>query len=608
MVFKVSMLSRLFRFGGKKEKEDGNEKEYFLPAEQEAKETFSSPEPPDPLCLVLPPEHAFYQLWLLSSGKTEVLPMPVLRLGKEGEQESIVPEKKLQRELERLYYMITSTAEARLALIKKAVPELKEAVGEETEAAAEAGRTEYTGPDLDASAEVFLTEDEMSAWLLVYPPVGKGREADRELLENALDKKRVIFGVKNALLERIPKDKERYFHLFPAAEGIRPIDGSDGEIIDFFPRNWKPEVRLDDLGNADYTELDFAQNINEGDTICQIIDPAKNEPGMTVTNRAVPPKVGKKPRIPKGRNTTVTEDGSRLIATKTGHVEFSGQGFQVKPVLEIFGNIDYSTGNINFLGDVHIKGNVCSGFSVQATGNIIIEGVLEAGTVKAGGDLIVRKGIKGDLQLIIHVGRSLYTKYLENTTVCVKERLESGCVINCNVYSDGDVQVCSGRGILVGGVVRASGEIRANIVGSRSEHRTIVCMGGLPSEEFELECLRQEIKDLQAEYEKLEEQPDSPAKAKKLGMVRMKLSVNREKLDQFTKLLKEAQENTGTQSADSEGEEKAKKQEKHKDNRKLVCGTAYGGTEIHIGEAVLTLNHEVRFCTAVLREDEICLI
>lgn len=624
MALKLSRLSRLFNFGENKEAGDAEEKEDFSPMEQKEEDSVT---PVDPLCLQLPQEHALNQLWWLRSEEAGALSMPVLRLGKTGEHSSVVPEKMLRKEMDRLLQMITSTAKARLELVKKAVPEPKEeALGEETENAdgtntseEEAETTEGTEvleeevsiPDLDAMAEVFLTEDEMSAWLFIYPPSGQGQEADSELLQNALNEKKVTYGVEDGLLERVAKDKKKYFQLYLVAEGKQPIDGKDGEIVDFFPRNWKPEVQIDDFGNVDYTELDFVQNINEGDTICEIIDPVEKENGMTVTNREIPAKVGKKPPIPKGRYTKVTEDGSKLIATKSGHVEFSGQGFQVKPVLEIFGNIDYSTGNISFLGDVHISGNVCTGFTVKASGSITIDGVLEAGSVEAGGDLIVRKGIKGDQQLIIRVGRNLFAKYLENTTVCVKERLESDCVINCSVYSNGDVHVCSGRGILVGGVVRASNEVRANIVGSKSEHRTLICLGGFPDEEFELECLYQEIKDLEAEYEKLEAQPDSPTKARKLGMVRMKLSVNRQKEEQFAKYLDDAKKkylDDAKKKTERGKDVSEKKEEQEQAPMQLVCSMAYGGTEIRIGNATLSLRREVRPCTAVLKEGKICLI
>ena len=61
-----------------------------------------------------------------------------------------------------------------------------------------------------------------------------------------------------------------------------------------------------------------------------------------------------------------------LLASSSGHVEFSGRAFQVKPLLDIPANVDFSTGDINFLGDVCIHGDICSGFTVRAIGNITV--------------------------------------------------------------------------------------------------------------------------------------------------------------------------------------------------------------------------------------------
>ena len=128
-----------------------------------------------------------------------------------------------------------------------------------------------------------------------------------------------------------------------------------------------------------------------------MVHPTEGEPGYTVLNQEIPAKSGKAVPLPKGRNTEINAEGDALVALMAGHVEFTGHNFQVKPVLDIAGNVDFSTGNIKFLGDVNIKGDVLTGFTVRAMGSIWVGGVIEAGsTVEAGGDLTVVKGILGD--------------------------------------------------------------------------------------------------------------------------------------------------------------------------------------------------------------------
>ncbi len=312
---------------------------------------------------------------------------------------------------------------------------------------------------------------------------------------------------------------------------------------------------------------------------------------MTVLGQDLAARDGKAATVPKGRNTALTEDGTALVATRTGHVEFNGRTFQVKSVMDIDGNVDYSTGHINFLGDVHVHGDVCTGFTVRAMGNITVDGVVEAATVEAGGDLIMVKGAQGDNRAVLRASHSVFAKYLENCCVYAMEDLHADCVINCNVYCDGLVEVRSGRGTIIGGSIRAAHEVSAGVLGSRAETHTDVVLGGLPCQEFDREVLAQEIAGLEEELEKLERQPESPAKFTRMGKLRMQLSLNKGKLEQFERDLEELRENQGEPGV-----------------RRLTCSVAYPGASVVIGPAFYRFNQETRPVVASLTEGEICII
>lgn len=57
-------------------------------------------------------------------------------------------------------------------------------------------------------------------------------------------------------------------------------------------------------------------------------------------------------------------------------------------------NVGATTGNIDFIGSVYVKGDVQSGFKVSATDDIIVDGLVE-GSLEAGGNIILRNGMKG---------------------------------------------------------------------------------------------------------------------------------------------------------------------------------------------------------------------
>ena len=555
-----------------------------VPAEQ-APAVESAQEPAagefNPALLELPSEHPLYRLYHMRRQESGYLPTPRICLDEDG----VLPKEIVQRERERLKTLLMSKCSARLREIKG---KNKRGKGSKKKEEKE-GEEEAEQLILDAQPCFFFSADKLYAWGIVFPPVGYGAEVSREMLYQALAAQGILYGVNTHLIDRWAMDREKYLHLFLVATGKPAFDGANGNIVDSFPREAVRSLEVDEFDRVDYTALNLIHNVKQGQEICRLIKPTEGEPGRTVLDTEIPAKCGKSVPLPKGRNTEISEDGTLLVASIAGDVEFTGRSFQVKPVLEIPGNVDFSTGNINFLGDINIRGDVLSGFTVRAMGNIQVAGVVEAGsTVEAGGDLVVVKGILGDGTTIIRAHRSIFSKYIENSTIYVRENLQTDCIINSQIYSDGEVLVVSGRGTIIGGRIWAAKRINALTVGARSECRTSVMLGGLPCTNFEYEIVQRELKMLEMELEKLECQLDSTGKSSLLDKTRMKLSLAELKLKQLESELADIRIET-----------------EENNTGRLECGIAYPGTEICFGDEILRLRQEHRKCAASFVRGEI---
>lgn len=533
--------------------------------------------PADPALLELASDHPLHQLYNLRRKESGHLPAPRLSLDEDG----ILSEELLKREKNRLQASLKSVCGTRWKAAKGRKNGKRKETDEDEEPLA-----------LDALPWFFLSTDKLWAWMLVFPPVGEGEELSRVMLRRALSVQGISYGVEDRLIDRLSRDENRYFHLFLVAKGKPAFDGKNGNIVDYVPRVLERVLEVDEYDQVDYTALNLIHNVEQGQEICRLIRPTEGEPGRNVLNQEIPAKSGKPVPLPKGRNTEISEDGDSLLASIAGHVEFSGRSFQVRPVLDIGGNVDYSTGDINFLGDININGDVLSGFTVRAMGNIHVGGVVEAGsTVEAGGDLVVVKGILGDGTSIIRAYRCVFSKYIENSTIYVRENLQTDCIINGNIYCDGEVIVRSGRGSIMGGRIWAAKKVSANIIGSKAEGRTSIALGGLPCTNFERELIQRELKELALEQEKLESQVDSPVKASLLSKNRMKLSTAELKLNQLEEDL------NGNKPSPEDG-----------GSGRMECGIAYAGTEISFGDEKLRLWRESRQCVAKLICGEIVLM
>lgn len=424
-------------------------------------------------------------------------------------------------------------------------------------------------PDLEEEAVICLSKDAMVAWLLLFPPVGAGRKRTMLQLLQVLSSHGVCNGVNVPRLREICSLSDRYFCLYPVAWGTLPIPGEDGSIVEKYPCTPEENTDIEEVANEDYISLNLVQNIQEGDIICEIIPPTKGTAGHTVTGVRVPAQAGKAPVIPQGRNTEVSKDGRYLVASQFGHVEYKGRNYHVKPVLEVFQSLESPEDSINFMGDVHIHGDVLNDVTVRAMGNIQVDGVIEGCIIEAGEHLVVSSGVQGQNVAVIRAHRSVYAKYLEHCQVYAKESVVADYIIDCQVYSDGTVKVCSGRGAIIGGNIWSASEVSALTVGSKAERPTSIELGGVPCEDFERMQIQQEYEKACKEVEQEEKKPETPERRSRLSKMRLNVYVIQMKLEKFNKDVRNAL------LAHSE-----------EDHRRLICDTIYPGTVVTIGDSV----------------------
>jgi len=576
MAFENPLLSRLFDRSAPQEKPERKE-EQTPPAPEAPPSPSEAALPPQedpddfPPELQLSPDHPLNRLWRVYNRGNDAAFPPQFRM--EGMEK--FPGEDTKKALSQLRHLVNATAKKRLEAVRP-----KRTEGQEPQPV-----------DLDAQVVVFVPKSGLSAWVLVYPPVGKGKELDREALAQALELQQVGFGLDNALLDSLPHKPDRYFRLFPAAWGQAPVNGMDGQVADLFPREVEWTLIVDESNRVDYTALNLFHNVNEGDVICQITLPTPGVPGRSVRDEEIPAKDGRPAHVPMGRNTHVTEDGLTLAASITGQVEFSDKSFQVKPVLEIAGDVDFSTGNISFVGNVHVHGDIRNGFTVRAMGSVTVDGVLEACSVEAGGDVVVGLGVQGDSQAVIRAQRSVFAKYLENCCVCAKESLRTDSIINSEVYCNGAVEVRSGRMTIIGGTIRAGQGVKAGTIGSRVESHTSVLLGGQPCGDYDRGLLEQEAKKLKREMKQTERQPESPQKFRNMSKLKVKLLVAQKKLAQLDKVREQLEE------------EEEQKTVVHK----MVCDVVYPGTKLTIDGVTYQFNRRLHPCSASLIHGEIHL-
>ncbi|WP_312430444.1 DUF342 domain-containing protein [Lacrimispora sp.] len=318
-----------------------------------------------------------------------------------------------------------------------------------------------------AQAYLYVSKDRMAAWFYVIPPFNDGQDIKEEDLKSILNQEHVSIGIMEESLKSIVENKV-YGQTVLIAKGILARNGIDGSIKDHYKRDLKIEFIEDENGSVDYKNLNNIQSVKEGEAISSITLAVPGENGMTITGQPYPcPIKGTDVQVPVGRNTKLTEDRTQLVSQKSGHVTFVNGKFQVDPILKINGDIDNSTGNLDYDGDILITGDVRNGFSVKANGRIDIRGSVEGAQITAQGSITIASGMSGNGRGTLTSDADIKCRYLEHCTVTAKGNVYAESIINSKIESGQDIVVTSGMGVIIGGTLLAANTINARVIGSK---------------------------------------------------------------------------------------------------------------------------------------------
>jgi len=374
------------------------------------------------------------------------------------------------------------------------------------------------GEKRDGKFEITVSQDGTEAIMNLSPPFG-GDPIELGYALTYLQNMGIKEGIKKDVIEKLIVD-EIYNENVVVAVGKHPMDGEDGRVEIYFDvASDKPRPTINDEGEVDFKELNLFQKVKKDDKLARKYPAKPGAPGKTVYGTEIAPKVGKDVPFPVGMNTKQDKsDQFLLLAALDGQPKYIGNKVTVIPIIEIPGDVDYSTGNIDFTGAVHVRGNVISGFTVKAMGDIQVGGCIEMATIECGGNLNVRAGIVGQEKALIMCRGSITAKFIDKATVYADgDILVDESIMYSKVSSSGNVVLAGKKGFIMGGITRATKSVKCNQLGTQTQTVTIVEVGGSPTLREEMEKLEQEIKDAEEMAKMQSKSLESSEKRKQQG-------------------------------------------------------------------------------------------
>jgi uncharacterized protein (DUF342 family) len=346
------------------------------------------------------------------------------------------------------------------------------------------------GARRDGEFALTLDSELMSAALTLVPPQG-GRAVTPAMLEEALRAEGIVHGILRSEIDAA--FAAGHCERLVIARGTPAQEGTPTRFESLYDQEKEPSEE-DELERIKYTDLCHLLLVQPGDRLMRRIPPVPGQSGTDIKGRPLLPKPT--PDIPFRtalQGAAPDKDNPNLlIATAGGQPTRFDNGVTVNSVLEVL-NVDLGTGSIEFEGTLRVGGDIKSGLRVKVTGDVIVNGAMEAAEIVAGGNVAVRGGIVGhldgrpgsqtlpDTTARIFCDGSVQALFMENAHIEAGQsiRIERSAR-QCELTAGDEIIVGkagSKTGQITGGRTQATHRVATGILGSATGMKTHVQVG-----------------------------------------------------------------------------------------------------------------------------------
>jgi len=194
------------------------------------------------------------------------------------------------------------------------------------------------------------------------------------------------------------------------AEGKRPIHGINSRIEYFFKNTSYRNPDFDTEKRINLMDHTIIPTVSVGDILAVKVTPAiPGRDGVTVTGEILKARAGKNIQLKVGSGASLLDNDTKVVAVSDGRPVYKKGAISVLPTLVISHNVDVGTGNVNFDGDIIIKGSIDENLKVTAGGDITVFGnifhanVYAKGNVRVHGNIINSK-VSAGLNMVNYLG------------------------------------------------------------------------------------------------------------------------------------------------------------------------------------------------------------
>ncbi len=449
----------------------------------------------------------------------------------------------------------------------------------------------YECPKVAEQYTLTIAPDNMLAVAKFIPASDTGERMSKEEFLKDLAYRQIRFGIQEEIINKHFDGPGFYGIQVPVARGVKPRHGSDARMEYYFNTKISAHPEMAEDGSVDYFHLNMLNHCKEGDVLARIIPEDKGDPGTTIQGNTVRPRDVRTLHHHFGNNIALSEDRLTLTSKVNGHVMLVGDQVFVSNVYEVE-NVDNSTGNIQYDGSVKVNGNVATNFEINATGDVIVNGVVEGATIISQGNITIARGMKGMSKGVLKAGGNVISKFIENSTVEAGGFIDTESILHSNVQSGSDIRVTGKKGFITGGRVQAESVVEVRTLGSTMGAPTVVEVGVNPKLKTKYIDTQKEVSEIVKTIKNTQPviQNFTEKKAKGARFTPEQI----EYVKKSAALLEQKKKELEEKSAELKELDEMFAQIKTASVR--VTGEVYPGATIVIGDLSMRVNDSYRYC------------
>ncbi len=360
----------------------------------------------------------------------------------------------------------------------------------------------------DASCDITISEDEMTATLTFFPAFG-GKILTLPDVHHCLQQSGITYGlVSDQEIEEILNHDQ--ISKLIVAKGLPPIAGIDAQFKSLIPQRVK-EPCISDQDTVDYRNLGEIITVAEGQWVMHRTPAKPGHEGSNVFGDLIDCYHGLDTPFSSNKKGVYIDPNNNeyLCSALIGTPILVPHGVIVLPVLTLK-CVDLKSGNVNFPGGVIVQVDVENDMKVYALDDLVIEGDVENADLECGGCLTIfgsvqNSRLKADGDVKLYGGVS-------SSSVVSRSSIEAMFVEYSNVEAGIDITICDyslnsdlftgnkitvgqkgKRKSLVGGVAWAMLEVKASVFGTKAEIITRIRVGSDPYIQKRVDTLNSSI-------------------------------------------------------------------------------------------------------------------